>query len=72
MAVEEDPAPEVGTLVSGYVTNVNDKKGCFVRLSTTLTALVYIKDLSDEFVKFPTEAFPIGKWRVIYVYSFTI
>jgi rRNA biogenesis protein RRP5 len=60
-ALKEDPLPESGgELVDGYVVNTSSK-GCFVRLSRFLTGRILVKDLSDDFVKDPAAAFPVGK-----------
>ena len=55
----EDAVSE-GNSVRGYVVGMN-KAGCFVRLSSTMTGRVMLKNLSDGFVADPKEAFPIGK-----------
>jgi ribosomal protein S1 len=41
-AVEEDPLPEEGAVVKGYVISTG-KTGCFVRLSRSVTARVLLK-----------------------------
>jgi ribosomal protein S1 len=41
-ALAEDPLPEEGAVVKGYVVSTT-QKGCFVRLSRSLTARVLIK-----------------------------
>lgn len=60
MIVSTDEIPEVGSLVKGYVTNITPN-GCFVRLSSELTAIVYLKDLDDGFIENFVELFPVGK-----------
>lgn len=47
-----DPVPAAGTVVQAYVANTSTK-GCFLRLSSSLTGRVLLKDLSDEFVHSP-------------------
>ncbi|RHY33194.1 hypothetical protein DYB32_003128 [Aphanomyces invadans] len=51
--------PQVGDLVSGYVATVATG-GVFVRLHRSVTARVMLRDLSDDFVKEPSTAFPPG------------
>ena len=60
--MQPDAFPEAGSIVSGYITSVSHK-GCFVRLSSNpaLTGIVYLKDLSDDFITNPSEAFPVGR-----------
>lgn len=46
-------------LVKGYVKNVSDS-GCFVALSSKVTARVQIMNLSDSYVKNWKSVFPVG------------
>ena len=59
-ACMDDPIPSVGDIVPAYV-NVTSNKGCFLRLSRNTSGRVLIKNLADEFVSSPSEAFPSGK-----------
>ena len=59
-ACAPDALPEEGAKVLAYVSNTS-AKGCFVRLSRTLTGQVEIRNLSDDFVDKPEESFPTGK-----------
>ena len=43
-----------------YVANASNR-GCYLRLSSTITGKVLMRDLSDDFVQKPEEAFPMGK-----------
>ena len=52
--------PAQGVNIRAFVS-VTSNKGCFLRLSASLTARVLIRDLADEFVKDPSVAFPTGK-----------
>jgi hypothetical protein len=51
-ALAADPVPAAGSVVQGYVANTS-AKGCFLRLSSSLTGRVLLKDLSDEFIHSP-------------------
>lgn len=52
--------PQEGSIAQGFVVNVG-KKGCFVRLSHSITARVFLKELADTFIKDPSQSFPVGK-----------
>jgi rRNA biogenesis protein RRP5 len=60
LAIASDVLPEIGSIVKGFIANVSPK-GCFIRLSSLVTAVVFLKDLSDDFIEKPVDAFPIGK-----------
>jgi hypothetical protein len=57
----QDEIPIAGSLVKAFVANTSSTKGCFLRLTSSLTGHVLMKDLSDNFVLNPTIDFPIGK-----------
>jgi len=59
-ACVEDSLPEEGASVKAYVSNTGSK-GCFLRISRTLTGQVEIRNLADDFVESPEDAFPTGK-----------
>lgn len=62
-----DPVPTVGSVVQGYVANTS-LKGCFLRLSSSLTGRVLLKDLSDEFVHSPVAGMFLElHFRIYYV-----
>jgi ribosomal protein S1 len=52
--------PSVGELVTGYVAQTTGK-GCFLRLSSDLTAQIQVKNLSDDFITNPAQMFRCGK-----------
>ena len=58
--LELDPVPGEGDIVQGYVIRT-DRKGCFVRLSYSLTGRIILKELADEFVPNPSAVFPQGR-----------
>jgi len=52
--------PADGDVVQAFVSNVS-AKGCFLRLSSKISAIVLLKDLSDEYIREPSAVFPCGK-----------
>jgi rRNA biogenesis protein RRP5 len=52
--------PRKGSIIRGFVVATTVKAGCFVRLRHDLTGRCLLKDLSDDFVASPVEAFPPG------------
>lgn len=57
---EEDPVPSVGEVTQAYVISTN-KKGCFLRVSRSVTARCILKELSDGFLPDPAASFPSGR-----------
>lgn len=47
-------------VVKGFVTFVSEK-GCFVRISRSITGRVLLRDLSDSFVEKPEQLFQVGR-----------
>jgi predicted RNA-binding protein with RPS1 domain len=60
VALKPDPVPVEGSVVPVYVANASSR-GCFLRLTSSITGKVLMRDLSDDFVPKPEEAFPVGK-----------
>ena len=61
-SVQPDQIPAEGSVIQAYVANCTSKgKGCFLRITSTLTGQVLMKDLSDGFVAEPEITFPMGK-----------
>jgi len=60
VALKPDPIPTEGTIVPVYVANASTR-GCFVRLSGSITGKVLMRDLSDDFITNPEDVFPSGK-----------
>lgn len=60
VALKEDPLPVEGSVVQAYVANASTK-GCFLRLSSSVTGQVLMKDISDSYVSDPASEFPVGK-----------
>jgi rRNA biogenesis protein RRP5 len=58
--LDDDPEPQVGDVVQGYVVTTN-KKGCFVRMSRTVEGRSTIKEICDGFLPNPEAAFPAGR-----------
>ncbi|TMW57630.1 hypothetical protein Poli38472_003555 [Pythium oligandrum] len=54
------PTHAVGDLVTAVVASTTTS-GCFLRINRDTLARVLLRDLSDEFIKNPMEAFPTGK-----------
>lgn len=46
--------------MQGFV-KVASEKGCFVTLAPDLDARIFIKNLSNDYVKDPAKSFPTGK-----------
>lgn len=59
-ALKPDAIPTEGSIIPVYVANASNL-GCYVRLSSTITGKVLMRDLSDEFIQKPEEVFPVGK-----------
>ncbi|KAG7347708.1 30S ribosomal protein S1 [Nitzschia inconspicua] len=58
--VDDDPEPQAGDVVQGFVVTTN-KKGCFVRVSRTVEGRSTIKEICDGFLPNPEAAFPAGR-----------
>lgn len=58
--IDDDPPPESGEVVQGYVIQTN-KNGCFVRLSRTTEGRATLKQLCDGFLQNPESSFPMGR-----------
>jgi len=58
--LDDDPEPQVGDIVQGYVMQTN-KKGCFVRLSRAVEGRSTLKELCDGYLPKPESSFPVGR-----------
>lgn len=61
-SVLPDSNPCEGSVIQAFVANCSSKgKGCFLRVNSSLTGQVLMRDLSDNFVAEPHLIYPMGK-----------
>jgi len=58
--LDDDPVPDVGDIVQGYVLQTTTK-GCFVRFSRTVEGRSTLKELCDGYIANPSLSFPMGR-----------
>ena len=58
--LDDDPVPEVGDIVQGYVMQTS-KKGCFIRFSRNIEGRSTLKELCDGYIANPSTSFPMGR-----------
>jgi len=57
---QPSPNPKVNDIIQGYVIHVNEKR-CLIRITPEICGVVWVRNISDTFIKNPEKYLPVGK-----------